>query len=67
MFLIRAKLLLSKREHAKHHLEDNISYTFLNGVTNPLVDFFAKMSFTGYKDKTDLHYAKYSTANMPRF
>ena len=66
MFLMRIKLLLSKRGHAIHHLEDNVSYTFLNGVTNPLVDFIAKMFFTGYKNKTDLHYAKYSGSNMPR-
>jgi hypothetical protein len=66
MFLIHIKLLLSKREHAKHHIKDNVSYTFLNGITNPLVDFIAKMFFTGYKKKTDLHYAKYSESNMPR-
>jgi len=66
IFLMRIKLLLPKREHARHHLKDNVSYTFLNGVTNPLVDFIAKMFFTGYKNKTDLHYAKYSASNMPR-
>ena len=66
VFLIRIKLLLPKREHARHHLEDNVSYTFLNGVTNPLVDFIAKMFFAGYKNKTDLHYANYSASNMPR-
>jgi hypothetical protein len=62
--LIRIKLLLPKREHARHHLEDNVSYTFLNAVTDPLVDFIAKMFFTGYKNKTDLHYANYSASNM---
>ncbi|MEI7637708.1 MAG: fatty acid desaturase CarF family protein [Syntrophus sp. (in: bacteria)] len=66
MFLIRLKLLLPKREHAIHHTKDNASYAFLNGITNPLVDFIAKMFFTGYKNKTDLHYAKYSGSNMPR-
>jgi len=65
-FLIRIKLLLSKRVHARHHVKDNVSYTFLNGVTDPLVDFIAKMFFTGYRNKTDLHYAKYSGSNMPR-
>jgi hypothetical protein len=63
---MRIKVLLPKREHARHHLEDNVSYTFLNSVTNPLVDFIAKMFFTGYKNKTDLHYAKYFGSNMPR-
>jgi len=66
IFLIRIKLLLSKRVHARHHVKDNVSYTFLNGVTDPLVDFIAKMFFVGYKNKTDLHYAKYSGLNMPR-
>jgi len=66
IFLMRIKLLLPKREHAGHHLKDNVSYTFLNGVTNKLVDFIAKMFFAGYKNKTDLHYAKYSGSNMPR-
>jgi len=66
MFLTGIKLLLPKRKHARHHLEDNSSYTFLNGVTNPLVDFIARMFFAGYKNKTDLHYAKYSGPNMPR-
>jgi len=66
VFLIRIKLLLPKREHARHHLEDNVSYTFLNGVTNPLVDFISKIFFAGYKNNTDLHYANYSASNMPR-
>ena len=66
LLLMRIKLLLPKREHAKHHLKDNMSYTFLNGATNPLVNFIAKIFFAGYKNKTDLHYAKYSASNVPR-
>ena len=66
IFLMRIKLLLPKREHAKHHLEDNLSYTFLNSVTNPPINFIAKIFSAGYKNKTDLHYAKYSASNMPR-
>jgi hypothetical protein len=66
IFLARVKLLLPKRKHARHHLEDNVSYTFLNGITDPLVDFIAKILFAGYKNKTDLHYAIYSGSNMPR-
>lgn len=64
MFLIRFKLLLAKREHARHHLNDNVSYAFLNGATNPLLDFIAGMFFTGYKNKTDLHYANYSGSDL---
>jgi hypothetical protein len=63
-FLTRIKLLLPKRQHATHHLNDNVSYTFLNGVTDPLVDVIARKFFTGYKNKTDLHYAKYSGSTM---
>jgi hypothetical protein len=65
-FLASIKLLLPKRQHATHHLQDNISYTFLNGVTDPLVDLIARRFFTGYKNKTDLHYAMYSGPDSPR-
>ena len=65
-WLTRIKLLLPQREHARHHREDNVSYTFLNGMTNPLVDFIAKIFFTGYRNGTDLHYAKYTAANISR-
>lgn len=60
--LARAGLLLPKRRHARHHLEDNVSYTFLNGVTDPLVDLIAKTYSAGYKNGTDLHYAKYTAS-----
>lgn len=65
-FLIRIKLLLSKRVHARHHVNDNVSYAFLNGLTDPPLDYIAKIFFTGYKNKTDLHYAKYSGSDLPR-
>lgn len=60
VFLARAGLLLGKRRHARHHLEDNVSYTFLNAFTDPLVDMIARKFYTGYKNGTDLHYAKYT-------
>ena len=56
-FLARAGLLLPKRRHARHHIEDNVSYTFLNGVTDPLVDMIAGKYYAGYKNGTDLHYS----------
>lgn len=59
-FLARAGLLLGKRRHARHHLEDNVSYTFLNAFTDPLVDLIAAKFYPGYKNGTDLHYAKYT-------
>jgi len=66
MFLMRIRILLPKREHARHHLQDNQSYTFLNGLTNPLVDLIARTFCAGYKHKTDLHYATYSGSSLPR-
>ncbi|HAZ14840.1 MAG: hypothetical protein A2X86_20915 [Bdellovibrionales bacterium GWA2_49_15] len=58
-FLARLRILLSKKQHSLHHREDNISYTFLNGLTDPLVNIIARKYFTGYKNGTDLHFAKY--------
>jgi hypothetical protein len=56
-------VLLSKRHHAKHHLEDNTSYAFLNGLTDPLLNFIAARFFKGYKQTTDLHYLRYGAAD----
>jgi hypothetical protein len=66
LFLARIKLLLTKRQHALHHLQDNMSYTFLNGLTDPLVNRIARRYFPGYKNNTDLHYATYTGGNLPR-
>lgn len=58
--------LLSKKHHARHHLEDNINYAFLNGLTDPLLNRIAGRYFRGYKNTTDRHYAAYTgsgTAN----
>ena len=60
LFLARIGLLLSKRHHAAHHLQDNVSYAFLNGVTDPLLNRIAAACCKGYKQGTDLHYARYS-------
>ena len=65
-YLRNAGLFLSKKHHASHHLEDNISYAFLNGLTDPLLNVIARMFFPGYKNTTDRHYAAYTgsgTAN----
>ncbi|KAF0125468.1 MAG: hypothetical protein FD189_1561 [Elusimicrobia bacterium] len=58
--LARAGLLLDKRRHARHHRDDNVSYTFLNAWTDPLVDRVAARFYAGYKNGTDLHYAAYT-------
>jgi hypothetical protein len=56
-------LLLSKRRHARHHLQDNCNYTFLNGVTDPLVNMIAARLCGGYKQRSDLHFANYDVAD----
>jgi hypothetical protein len=64
--LRKAGLFLSKKHHARHHLEDNVQYAFLNGVADPLLNTIARTFFRGYKNTTDRHYAAYTgsgTAN----
>jgi hypothetical protein len=57
--LERLGLILSTRYHAWHHREDNVQYTFLNGMTDPLLNLIAKKFYRGYKNTTDTHYATY--------
>ncbi|MEI6213219.1 MAG: fatty acid desaturase CarF family protein [Desulfuromonadales bacterium] len=59
-FLAKIGLLLSKRHHAQHHLQDNNGYAFLNGFTDPLLDQIAATCCKGYKQQTDLHYEHYA-------
>ncbi len=59
LFLMRVRLLLPKKNHARHHLEDNVNYSFLNGLSNPLVNYIAERWSSGYKNGTDLHFANY--------
>ncbi len=62
-FLGRVGILMNNRYHvSQHHLKDNINYTFLNAMTNPLVDAIAKKYYTGYRTTTDTHYAFYTGA-----
>jgi hypothetical protein len=63
-FLAKIGLLLSKRHHAKHHIQDNTHYAFLNGVTDPLINLIARKYSRGYKNNTDLHYAHYTGVNL---
>lgn len=57
MLLGNCGILLSKRRHAIHHLQDNLGYAFLNGVSDPLLNLLAARFSRGYKQHTDLHYA----------
>jgi hypothetical protein len=59
LFMARIGLVLSKRRHARHHLEDNTNYTFLNGCSDPLINLIAGRCYPGYKQTTDQHYAGY--------
>jgi sterol desaturase/sphingolipid hydroxylase (fatty acid hydroxylase superfamily) len=59
-FLADIGLLLSKKHHAGHHLQDNTNYAFLNGMSDPLLNWIASRWFKGYKQSTDLHYAFYA-------
>lgn len=52
-------LLLDKHHHGKHHLEDNVNYAFLNGMSDPLINIIAKKICKGYKNTTDKHYEYY--------
>lgn len=59
-FLGKIGLLLSKRHHAKHHLQDNSNYAFLNGCTDPILNRIAVLCCNGYKSNTDLHFTHYN-------
>ncbi len=60
--LARLGIFMTKRHHGRHHLEDNNRYAFLNGMSDPLLNWIAIRFFKGYKTTTDLHYANYSGA-----
>lgn len=62
-FLGEVKLLLPSHYHARHHREDNVQYAFLNGMTDPLLDWIARRYYGGYKTTTDTHYAYYAGAD----
>jgi sterol desaturase/sphingolipid hydroxylase (fatty acid hydroxylase superfamily) len=63
IFLGKVGVLLPKRHHARHHLQDNKNYAFLNGCTDPLLNSLATVVYKGYKQTTDVHYAHYTVAN----
>jgi len=63
MFLGNMRVLLPKRHHARHHLQDNKNYAFLNGFSDPLLNLCASVVYRGYKQTTDMHYVHYAVAN----
>jgi hypothetical protein len=58
-WLGRTGILLSPKYHGRHHREDNVQYAFLNGMSDPVLDWIAKRYYSGYKSTTDLHFARY--------
>jgi sterol desaturase/sphingolipid hydroxylase (fatty acid hydroxylase superfamily) len=66
LFLGDTSVLLQKRHHARHHLEDNKNYAFLNGWSDPLINLLAAAVYPGYKETTDTHYAHYSVESGER-
>ena len=51
---------MSPKYHARHHMQDNINYTFLNCATDPIVNLIAKLMYSGYKNTTDRHYERFA-------
>lgn len=59
--LQQTRILLSKPHHRIHHQYDNTHYAFLNGVTDPVINFIARRWFRGYKHHADKHVEAYLT------
>ena len=58
--LANVGFLLSWKHHMKHHGRDNYNYAFLNGMSDPLINWIASRLYPGYKQTTDLHFANYT-------
>ena len=57
--LQRFWILLPKKHHMQHHRADNMNYAFLNGMSDPVINWIAAVFYRGYKSNTDLHTALY--------
>lgn len=53
--LQKLRIILPMKHHSRHHLNDNVNYAFLNGMTDPIINVIAKLVCRGYKMHTDLH------------
>ncbi len=55
-----ARVILHPEHHRVHHEADNTHYAFLNGMTNPIVNWIARRVYPdGYVETTDAHSAPY--------
>lgn len=57
--LQRLWILLPKKHHMQHHSIDNVNYAFLNGMSDPLINWLARNFYHGYRSGTELHTALY--------
>ena len=57
--LQKNKILLSKKHHLIHHCSDNKNYAFLNGLSDPLINWIAARWYAGYKNHSDQHAKAY--------
>ena len=57
--LQRLWILLPKKHHNSHHRIDNVNYAFLNGMSDPLINWIARNFCSGYRSGTELHTALY--------
>lgn len=57
--LQRMWILLPKKHHMQHHRVDNVNYAFLNGMSDPLINWIARNFYRGYRSGTELHTALY--------
>lgn len=58
--LQRARILLHPDHHRLHHAAENTHYAFLNGMTNPLVNWIAKRVYpAGHAEAIDADTASY--------
>ena len=60
----RLRIILPMKHHGKHHSQDNMNYAFLNGMSDPLLNWIARYGYPGYKRTTDLHFANYSAGEQ---
>lgn len=57
--LQRVWILLPKQHHMQHHRVDNVNYAFLNGMSDPFINWIARNFYIGYRSGTELHTALY--------
>ena len=61
-FLQNSGILLSQKHHMIHHVSDNKNYSFLNGISDPLINCIAYALYDGYKNNADKHAKSYMGA-----